>query len=445
MELPLRYTKQMQELLGAEYEAYLASFAQPRQYGLLANEGKISAEKLVETGVFSLTPVPWCSAGFYYPEEERPAKHPYYHAGLYYLQEPSAMMPAALLPIEAGERVLDICAAPGGKTTQLAAKLKGTGVLVTNDISAGRAKALLKNVELSGIRNAVVMSESPRRLAERFGGYFDKILIDAPCSGEGMFRKEPDMIKNWTEEMLAFCKTQQAEILECCAGMLKAGGMLLYATCTFAKAENEDNIAAFLQNHPEFQLISPEKTPGFADGQPPLTDCVRLYPHRILGEGHFAALLQKTGTDDLPEEKRTEPSEPLPDAFRVFADQTLRMTWEGRWQTYGETLCLLPPDAPDTKGLRVLRSGWQIGTLKKGRFEPSQAFAMGLRKEEVQNVLDLPLADDRVIRYLKGETLEVPEGEDGWTLVCVDGYPLGWGKAQKGRLKNKYAVGWKWE
>ena len=205
MELPLAYINEMKALLGEEYEDYLVSFEEVRLYGLRANTLKISPAELAEKGEFSLSPVPWCESGFYYAEGERPAKHPYYHAGLYYLQEPSAMTPGAMIPIEEGDFVLDICAAPGGKTTQLAARLGGTGLLISNDISAGRAKALLKNVEISGITNAIVMSEPPKKLAERFGGFFDKILIDAPCSGEGMFRKEPDMVKSWNEELLTFC------------------------------------------------------------------------------------------------------------------------------------------------------------------------------------------------------------------------------------------------
>ncbi|MBR2383758.1 MAG: RsmB/NOP family class I SAM-dependent RNA methyltransferase, partial [Anaerotignum sp.] len=234
MNLPLEYTEKMKALLGEEYDDYIASFDEGRFYGLRANTLKISPAELQEKGVFTLTNVPWCDGGFYYEGEERPAKHPYYHAGLYYLQEPSAMSPAATLPIEEGDIVLDLCAAPGGKTTQLAARLKGTGLLVANDISAGRAKTLLKNVELMGIRNTIVMSETPEKIANRLPEFFDKILVDAPCSGEGMFRKEPDMVKSWDEKMLKFCQTEQAKILEACAPMLKEGGMLLYSTCTFS-------------------------------------------------------------------------------------------------------------------------------------------------------------------------------------------------------------------
>ncbi|MGN0136202.1 RsmF rRNA methyltransferase first C-terminal domain-containing protein [Anaerotignum sp.] len=445
MNLPLEYTEKMKALLGEEYEEYLASFDEGRFYGLRANTLKISPEQLQETGVFRLSPVAWCPEGFYYEGEERPAKHPYYHAGLYYLQEPSAMSPATTLPIQKGDFVLDLCAAPGGKTTQLGARLQGTGLLVANDISAGRAKTLLKNVELAGIRNAIVMSETPEHLAERLPAFFDKILVDAPCSGEGMFRKEPDMVKSWDGEMLAFCRTEQAKILEACAPMLKAGGMLLYSTCTFSPEENEKSIGDFLEHHPEFELVPMEKKHGFASGLPPYEACARLYPHKLKGEGHFLALLQKKESEGgkmIPAEegkwiKQMEP-------FREFAKDVLQEMPKGIYQIFGDGLYLLPEGTPKLEKLRVLRTGWMLGTLKKDRFEPAQAFAMGLRKEEVKNVVDFPLEDDRVIRYLKGETVE-GEGKDGWTLVCVDGFPLGWAKLQKGRLKNKYAVSWKWE
>ena len=450
MNLPLEYTEKMKVLLGEEYDDYIASFDEGRFYGLRANTLKISAEALQEKGIFSLTNVPWCESGFYYAGEERPAKHPYYHAGLYYLQEPSAMSPAATLPIEEGDIVLDLCAAPGGKTTQLAARLKGTGLLVANDISAGRAKTLLKNVELMGIRNAIVMSETPEKIANRLPTFFDKILVDAPCSGEGMFRKEPDMVKSWDEKMLEFCRTEQAKILEACAPMLKAGGMLLYSTCTFSPEENEKSIGDFLENHPEFKLVPIEKKNGFVAGLSPFEACARLYPHKLKGEGHFLALLRKKESDGIhpvpaEEGKWTKQM----DAFAEFAKDVLKEMPKGIYKIYGDGLYLLPEGTPKLDKLRVLRTGWMLGTLKKDRFEPSQAFAMGLKKEEVKNVVDFPLEDDRVIRYLKGETVDGTQletaGKDGWTLVCVDGFPLGWAKLQKGRLKNKYAVSWKWE
>lgn len=445
MELPIQYTEKMQKLLGEEYPEYLESFEDSRNFGLRVNLLKLTPEAFCDKSAFPLTPVPWCNEGFYYAGDQRPAKHPYYHAGLYYLQEPSAMSPGAILPIQPGEKVLDVCAAPGGKSTQLGAKLQGEGLLVANDISAGRAKALLKNIELFGIRNSIVMSEPPERLKERLPNYFDKILIDAPCSGEGMFRKEPDMVKSWNEEMLSFCQKEQAGILEACAEMLRPGGMMLYSTCTFGVEENEKSIAEFLERHQEFSLIPIAKQYGFSSGIGELQQCARLYPHKIKGEGHFLALMQKTGEGNqgiISEEVGEQEKDILP--FLEFEKEVLKTKLDGTFKIFGESLYLLPEGMPSMKGLRALRTGWQLGTLKKGRFEPSQAFAMGLAKDEVSNVEDFPLADDRVIRYLKGETVEA-DGRDGWTLVCVDGFPLGWAKRQGGRLKNKYAVGWKWE
>lgn len=445
MELPIQYTEKMQKLLGEEYPRYLESFEESRYFGLRVNPLKLMPEVFLDQNVFSLTSVPWCNEGFYYAGDERPAKHPYYHAGLYYLQEPSAMSPGAILPIQPGERVLDVCAAPGGKSTQLGAGLQGEGLLVANDISAGRAKALLKNIELFGIRNAVVMSEPPERLKERLPNFFDKILIDAPCSGEGMFRKEPDMVKSWNEEMLAFCQKEQAKILEACAEMLRPGGMMLYSTCTFAVEENEKSLADFLERHQEFSLVPIEKKYGFSAGIGELSQCARLYPHKIKGEGHFLALMQKAGNSHdalFSEEACEKEKDILP--YLEFEKEVLKTKLSGTFKIFGDSLYLLPKGMPTMKGLRALRTGWQLGTLKKGRFEPSQAFAMGLFKEEVTSVEDFPLGDDRVIRYLKGETVEA-DGKEGWTLVCVDGFPLGWAKRQGGRLKNKYAVGWKWE
>ncbi len=445
MELPIQYTEKMKKLLGEEYSKYLESFEESRNFGLRVNSLKLTPEMFCNKNIFSVTSVPWCSEGFYYAGEQRPSKHPYYHAGLYYLQEPSAMSPGAILPIQPGERVLDVCAAPGGKSTQLGARLQGEGLLIANDISAGRAKALLKNIELFGIRNSVVMSEPPERLKERLPNFFDKILIDAPCSGEGMFRKEPEMVKSWNEEMLAFCQKEQEGILEACAGMLRPGGMMLYSTCTFAVEENEKSISYFLERHPEFSLVPIEKKHGFSAGIGALSQCVRLYPHKIKGEGHFLALMQKTGEGHqgvILEETGEKEKDILP--YLEFEKEVLKTKFGGTFKIFGDSLYLLPKGMPTMKGLRALRTGWQLGTLKKGRFEPSQAFAMGLSQEDVSNVENFPLADDRVLRYLKGETVEA-DGEEGWTLICVDGFPLGWAKRQGGRLKNKYAVGWKWE
>lgn len=449
MELPQKYIEKMKYLLGKqEFERYLQCLEQSEYAGLRINPLKWSKQQYLQKGLFGVECVPWCDEGIYCNEEMRPAKHPYYYAGLYYIQEPSAMAPAAILPIHKNDCVLDICAAPGGKSTQLGAKLNHTGILVSNDISAGRTKALLKNIELFGITNSIVMSETPQKLSKHFENYFDKILIDAPCSGEGMFRKDSNMIKKWNDELIQHCIQQQKEILEYCAVMLKSGGMLLYSTCTFSVEENENMIQQFLKKHSEFAVVPIEKKWGFQKGID-LEECARLFPQNIKGEGHFLALLEKKGEKkDIIFKTEKEQIDNRMTLFREFEKQVLKPNWQkakGIYKIYGDDLCYMPENVPILKGLRVLRSGLQLGTFKKGRFEPSQALALALNKEDVNNYVDFTIQRDDVIRYLKGESISVPEPRNGWCIVCVDGHTLGWGKMQNGRLKNKYPVSWKWE
>lgn len=453
VKLPITYTERMQQLLGVEFDAYMESFEKPHYTGLRVNTLKISPEEFLKISPFELTPIPWTENGFYYNPEEQPAKHPYYYAGLYYIQEPSAMTPAALLPIEEGDRVLDLCAAPGGKTTELAAKLNGTGVLVSNDISNSRAKALLKNVELAGVRNAIVASEPPEKLANYFEGYFDKILVDAPCSGEGMFRKDSGLIKSWEEYGVEYFSNLQKEIILQAARMLRPGGKMVYSTCTFSPEENEATIAYLKEHCPEFKVLEVPRCEGFGEGHPEwigsedeeLKNCVRLWPHKIQGEGHFIALLQKGEEDVRRKVKTTLKPVKLSEEATQFLKQISVKSFKKNHEMYAEHLNSLPAEMVDLKGLRLLRSGMYLGDEKKNRFEPSQPLANALRMEEFPNVINLSIEDERVIRYLKGETIEVEDKKaKGYHLVCVDGYSLGWGKLAKGTLKNKYHAGWRW-
>lgn len=452
MDLPPKFMTRMKQLLQNEYEDYIESFKEPRYYGLRTNTLKIQPNQLEAITDFHLTPIPWCEEGFYYGEEDRPSKHPYYHAGLYYIQEPSAMAPGAILDIQPGDRVLDLCAAPGGKSTQLGAKLQNRGILVSNDISSGRVKGLLKNIELAGITNAIVVNEKPEKLAKRFEGYFDKILVDAPCSGEGMFRKEPDIIKSWEEYGAEYCCSLQQSILASAAQMLRPNGYMLYSTCTFSPEENEGMMENFLDTHPLFEVIPILKKNGFEPGHPEwiegrkeLSGCARLWPHKLQGEGHFLALLHKKDGPNIIHTipQRTIKSQDLVE-FKTFWKETIDREIDGSFEIHGQTLYLLPEGVPDLRGLRIVRSGWSLGDIKTKRFEPSQALAMGMKKEDGKNIVDFSIHDPRVIRYLKGETLDVEEAQ-GWSLICVDGFPLGWGKAQGTMLKNKYLPGWKWE
>lgn len=447
MQLPEKYKEAMKELLKDEYDQYIECFDEPRHYGLRVNTSKITVEEFEKICPFEIKKVPWIPNGFYYNEADKPGKHPYYYAGLYYLQEPSAMTPAYVLPVCEGEKVLDLCAAPGGKSTELGAKLNGTGLLVSNDISASRAKALVKNIEVFGIGNVIITCEYPEKLAERFQGFFDKILVDAPCSGEGMFRKDNKLIKSWEQEGPEFFAPVQKGILSAAAGMLKDGGYILYSTCTFSKMEDEDNITEFLENHKDFSLERIYDYEGFVRAYG-MEEAIRLFPHHLKGEGHFVALLKKDG--NLSENIRYIPSgkKKVPDDIREFLKEYNKTIDTDNMEIVNEKVYILPPHVDNLKGIRTLRTGLLLGELKKNRFEPSQAFAMTIKPEDYSTVASLTVNDINVIKYLKGETIEVSDeqlrGNAKNVLVCVDGFPLGWGRLNNTTIKNKYLPGWRW-
>lgn len=452
MNLPIAFVEKMKHLLGEEFDDYIKCYDEPRLYGLRVNTKKISVEDFKKICPFDIEPIPWIENGFYYDGERvQAAKHPYYFAGLYYLQEPSAMTPANRLPIEPGDKVLDVCAAPGGKATELGAKLKGEGVLVANDISNSRAKGLLKNIEVFGIGNVLVLSEEPGKLEKYFPEYFDKILIDAPCSGEGMFRKDKKMVKAWEEHGPEFFAKIQRSIVTQAARMLKPGGMILYSTCTFDPEENEGTIEYLKEQYPEFIIQEIHPYEGFAPGKTEaFKNTVRIWPHKMHGEGHYLALLQK-GQAGEPDQKCIEkkPNKKVPQEIQdFFQDIDWNMDW-GRLEIYSEKVYYMPEGIPDVKGIRFLRTGLYLGDIKKNRFEPSQSLAMCLKHEEYKNCVNISAQDERIIKYLKGETIDVDDlvtaKAKGWHLVLVDGYPLGWGKLANGTLKNKYLPGWRWQ
>lgn len=465
--LPADFQTRMQSMLGPEYPSFLASYEKPRRNGLRINSQKISPEDFQKISPFPLEPIPWTQNGFFYPPDAHPAQHPFYRCGLYYLQEPSAMTPASLLPVQPGDRVLDLCAAPGGKATELGARLKGQGLLAANDASGTRAKALLRNLELFGISNGFVTNESPDRLAAAFPEFFDKILVDAPCSGEGMFRKEAAAGKTWSLEKSDSCAKLQREILTQAVHMLSPGGLLMYSTCTFAPIENEGAVSYVLEQFPEMDLLELPQEYGFSPGNPlwgnkdsRLTRCLRLWPHRCQGEGHFLALFQKEKSLEkcpLPPKpsrpkKGGKISRPQMLLLEKFLESLLpclpAFSWE-RVEIRSEKVYLLPeglPPLPKLKGLHFLRNGLFLGELKKNRFEPSQPLALSLTGQPPAR-LDIPSSDARIAQYLQGQAVPAAPGESatdsGWALLCVDGFPLGWGKLAGGLFKNKYPAGWR--
>lgn len=461
MKLPQTFETRMRELLGEEYGEYEKSLEEKHNSGIRLNTLKITPEEFEKIAPFGITRIPWIKNGYYYEQNEQPARHPYYFAGLYYIQEPSAMTPASLLPVTPGDKVLDLCAAPGGKSTELGARLCGKGVLVSNDISNSRAKALLKNIELFGIRNPIVVSEAPGKLVDYFTGYFDKILVDAPCSGEGMFRKSPAIMKNWEQYGVDYYNKLQKEIIVQAAKMLKPGGYLLYSTCTFSPEENEGTISYLLEQFPEFQVVNPladssVSYEGFSHGRPEwvkgreeLKNCIRLWPHKIKGEGHFIALLRKGASEDSL--KQTEQPESCQGKAKLskeaeeFLSELVIPFKEENLMVKEDRLYLLPEGLPSLKGLRLLLQGLLLGEMKKGRFEPSQALACALYKGDYKKTIDFPGDSPEAIKYLKCETVEGKSSYgDGYHLITADSYSLGWGKLTGTAIKNKYLPGWRW-
>ena len=468
-DLPQSFLDSMKEILGEDYEAFLAGFDGQRQYGLRVNTLKMNLEEFERIAPFHLKKVPWISNGYFYEAEDVPAKHPFYSAGLYYLQEPSAMTPASRLKVQPGERVLDLCAAPGGKATELGAALQGEGLLVANDINTARARALLRNLELFGISNSFVTNEPPHVLAERFLEFFHKIMVDAPCSGEGMFRKNPAVVDSWQEKGPEYFSKLQREIIVQAADMLLPGGMMFYSTCTFSPLENEKTITHLLKERPDMEVIPMEDYEGFAEG---LTSyrgevfdescklCRRIWPHKMSGEGHFMALLhKKNGVQQQVQQTVSQSSiwwekckglnkEQKAAAEDFFSHVNIAYD-EKRIDVRGDNLYYLPAPKYDGRGLHFLRNGLFMGEFKKKRFEPSQPFALALHAQDFDQVLDFPADDERLSRYLRGETLDVSDliaGEKkrkGWQLVMVAGHPLGFGKLVNNNLKNKYPAGWR--
>lgn len=424
--LPQTFLERMQTRLGEEYPDFLESLERPRAVAL-----RFDPDKKRPDLPFLQESVPWEPMGCYYDPQSRPGLHPYHEAGVYYMQEASAMAPVALLDPQPGERICDLCAAPGGKSTQIAGRLHGEGLLLCNEIEPKRAKILSRNIERMGIGNALVTNEHPAKLAERFPEFFDRVLVDAPCSGEGMFRKEEAAVTDWSVETVQMCADRQRQILHSAAQMLRAGGRLVYSTCTFAPEENEETVAAFLESHPDFY---PEEVsaPWFVKSD---NGSFRLLPHKLKGEGHFAAVLRRKGDGEVP--SVTHKAEKLPAEWVDFAKALGITLPDGYPMTFGTSLYWVPKDLPDVSRLKVMRTGLELGVVKKGRFEPAHALALWLKS--CKNAVSFSADSDGIRQYLHGDV--VPSDQRGWCLVQVDGYSIGWGKGDGTVLKNHYPKG----
>ena len=433
MILPEEFRERVRIALKDEYEDFIKSYELNNHRALRVNTLKGSIDYFVKKnpwGISDKDRVSWCKEGFYF--EDIPAgSHPYHEAGVYYIQEPSAMLPVEKLDISPNDRVLDLCASPGGKSTQIAAKLNGTGFLIANEINTSRAANLSENIERMGVGNALVVNHDPQTLSAHFPSFFDKVLVDSPCSGEGMFRKNPEAVSEWSVENVKMCAQRSSDILNEAHKMLKPGGRLVYSTCTFAPEEDEECIEHFIKEHEGYELVSMEK----------------LWPHKVKGEGHFCAVLIKPNDGD----RETKYShikcinEKLIKDYRDFEKENLKVSSSEFFDdnkvayiTYGPELYLVKEEYPDLKGLRVLRPGLHLGTLKKDRFEPSFALSHFLKKEDVVNVTDIDI--NLAAEYIKGMTFPA-DGSKGYHLITTDGYSLGWGKLSNNVMKNHYPKG----
>ncbi|WP_044937662.1 RsmB/NOP family class I SAM-dependent RNA methyltransferase [Pseudobutyrivibrio sp. LB2011] len=432
--LPIDFVNRMEQDLGPDFHAFLRSYDENKISALRFNPIKADDAAKATINHMLTGSVDWSPNGYYYDEDQRPGLHPYHSAGVYYIQDASAQLPVEMLSPNPGDFCLDLCAAPGGKSTQIAGYLDGQGILVSNEPMKNRAKILSENVERLGIKNCIVTSEYPDKLAERFVEYFDKIMVDAPCSGEGMFRKNHDACSEWSLESVEMCAARQAEILDRAYEMLIPGGRMCYSTCTFARLEDEEAVAAFISRHPDMKLIKEQ----------------RLWPHQVKGEGHYAALLEKADADNRYEEckdnRETYSLKKINDKilndYLIFIKETMTnpKEWRGNLLLLNDLLYMLPEDCPDFDGLHVLRGGLFLGTLKKNRFEPSHALALALKPSEVTNSHNLSSDSAEIDAYLTGQSIRC-DVKDGWTLITVDGYSIGWGKAVKGQIKNHYPKG----
>lgn len=436
MKLPAEFEKRMREMLKDEYGDFVYALEHDPIYkGIRINTLKAGAGKAVSEQIGNADKVPWCDCGFYVDKNALSGKHPFHMSGLVYFQEPSAMSAGGAAKIEKGNFVLDLCAAPGGKATHAAQLLDGSGLLVANEIVPKRAKILAENIQRMGIKNALVTNESPERLAEKYPCFFDRIIVDAPCSGEGMFRKEPQAAGEWSVEHTTSCGIRQKNILKSAVKMLKKGGKLVYSTCTFAPCENEGIVDFMLKEYDDLHLENitlegmSDANSNFVGSDTDMSDAKRIYPHRSRGEGHFIALFGKDGEDNT--KKAVPVSEKGDILYREFEKEYLNVYLDGKFIKFGDRLYLLPYDI-DTDKIKIELAGLFLGICKKGRFEPSHALCLALKSEDFKNTFETGEWE----KYYHGDVFECEKS--GWTAVLYKGYPIGWGKASCGILKNHF-------
>ena len=439
MNLPIEFCERMRELTGDEYDDFIKSYDTQINKGIRINTLKCSDSLPI---LNSCEKIQWCEDGYYADNLSINGNHPYHASGVVYFQEPSAMAVACGMPIGENAKILDLCAAPGGKTTHIGARMGNHGLLLSNEIIPKRAAVLSENVERMGLTNTIVTNESPRQLSERFEGFFDGIIVDAPCSGEGMFRKEPQAVEEWSVNHTLSCAVRQKNILDDAYKMLKCGGYIMYSTCTFSYDENESVVQYMIDKY-NMQLCHIDGldmlSDGIGDG---MQDCRRIFPHKNKGEGHFMALLRRTEESNpakvhqKKKEKRKDTQLDLAiNLYREFEKSALNTKLDGEFVLFGDNLYLMP-EYINLDKLRVLRCGLHLGITKRNRFEPSHALSHALPADMYINRIEFSLNSDEIKRYMHGETLS--NSMNGWCIITADNYSIGWGKGSNGIVKNHY-------
>ena len=422
--LPTAFTERMRRQLGEELPDFLLAMEKPPVRGIRMNPEK----PFDGAGEFTTGgPIPWAENGYYLSQDSMAGATVFHEAGAFYLQEPAAMLPAEVLNPQPGERILDLCAAPGGKSTQIGLKMKGEGLLVCNEPVPKRAQILSRNIERMGIPNSIVINVWPEAIPHIWDGLFDGVLADAPCSGEGMFRRDPETRTEWSPEQAAGCAKRQQEILGEAARLVRSGGRLVYSTCTYNPEENEETVARFLENHPEFEAEA-----FHLDGAEGKDGMLLCLPHRMKGEGQFAALLRKKGT---PEPIRLEmPFDPAPRGEAALVRETVPGIPEPN-RKFGNTLVCVP-ECPEMKGIRVVRAGLQIAEIRGKNAIPDHAAALSFTNGGIRSA---EITAEQAVRYIAGE--EIPLDGKGWIMLKYRGLALGWGKGSSGTVKNHYPKG----
>lgn len=432
-----QFDARMKSLLKDEYDDFKNALLEKPVKGLYLNRNKKNVERVLDQNYVEHHPI--VENGYLYDENYHPGRSAYFLAGLYYIQEPSAMLVADALPIEPDDFVLDMCAAPGGKSCEIASRLTGEGILIANDIEASRARILSENIERFGLDNTIVTNVDPMRFTKQFQEAFDKIVLDAPCSGEGMFRKLEQAIDTWSEEKVLECAHIQKNLLKGAYDMLKQGGMVIYSTCTYSYEENEAMVH-YAVDELGFELLPLNKSNGLCPGVD-LDEVVRCYPHHYRGEGHFIALLKKPGNSPRKQVRTIKPSVNLADlkVLKAFYQENLNKKVPSYIIENNGHLYAVKKNFPELKGIRVLRNGLYLGEVRKNRFIPSYSLALTLTKQDVKRSYDYPSESEEIKKYIHGETLE-GTGEKGFGVIFVDGYPLSFYK-ESNQVKNLFPKG----